>query len=455
MPAVTYVLAWLSRLSGLSTRRSVVSSEQQTASHLDADAAFWYNAFKPMLDKLLRHSCYSESRRNDVLEFFASNMVPFLGPAPKFAARRWRSFMTPDNTPMEPSLAWSALRPAPRTRLAIDIIPNTADVPFATAKQSIDFAVALRQYVDGSNGVSIIDFDLELFFAIAQQLFGPLKDNPLAQEEIADLVSGPSLTFFGLDIEQDSSKVKAYFIPALTATVNDEHPLKTFSDVFLSLGDFSAWAEIVGYIATLPPCDWPMPFILSVDCVPRQAARYKVYFRWSCSCAEDLILHMSLGGRVELSPQHIAGVVDMWNTLAPRTELLDDQKVIAQSGLCVYYDFKEASRLPAVKVYLPVQNWASNDLKAANAIARWLRKFGHKESADSYVRFVSDLWCVASSSTRESKADRPNSRTDLVSTTGFHTYVGIASKDGGCEATTYYNAGMFQQEISPGPSTSR
>ncbi|KZV96965.1 aromatic prenyltransferase [Exidia glandulosa HHB12029] len=414
-------------------------------SYLDDDASYWYNVFKPMLEKLLHHSRYSQARCNDVLAFFASNMVPFLGPAPtgKLAARRWRSFMTPDNTPMEPSLAWSASCPAPRTRLAIDIIPAVNDSPDATAKRSIDFAGALRQYMDGPNTVAITNLDLEAFYAVAEQLFIPVLHNPSAHELIDDLVSGPSMTFFGIDIEEESTKVKAYFIPELAARSLDEDVLVTMSRTFMALvpedpalratlGEFAAWREIVSSFSTLPEEDIPLPFILSVDCVPRLEARYKVYFRCRCRTPEELTRIMSLDGKVELSPRHVQGVIDLWNLLRPNTRQLDSQTLLAESGLCIYYDFKQSSRFPAVKVYLPVQNWASNDLKIARAIATWLETYGHPESARTYVDFASDL-C---------------SHRRLVEASGFHTYVGIAPKAGGCEATTYYNLSLFRQEPS-------
>lgn len=410
---------------------TLIPSQSGAAADLDANSLFWYNAFRDMLEKLLQQSCYSEQRRDDILSFFASHMVPFLGPVPKLSARRWRSFMTQDHTPAEPSLAWSASRPDPRTRLAIDIIPaDASDRPAATAQRAIDFAAALRAYADGRNTVQITSLDLELFYIIAEQLFVPMLENTSVEELIAEVPSGPSLTFFGVDIEETSSKVKAYFIPALTALALDQHPVQVLSNTFLSIGEFPAWAAILGYLATLPFDEMPVPFILSVDCVPRAVARYKTYFRCKVSGPEELISHMSLGGQLPLTRGFIDGVLALWRLLAPRTDQLDSQDVYAETGLCLYYDFKESSQYPAVKVYLPAQNWSSNDLKVAHAISQWLGEFGHPESAKSYLSFASDL------------CDRP-----LGTTSGFHTYVGIApSKSGdGCEATTYYNLNMFRQ----------
>lgn len=404
MPAITRTGTTRSDVSSIAIEGTPRAKQDSVLPDLDAE--LWYDEFRPMLEKLLRHSRYSPTRQDDVLAFFASNMAPFLGQHHTRSARPWRSFMTLDNTPVEPSLAWCAARPEPRTRLAIDIIPasGATDTPSETAQRSLQFTQNLKVYAEGPNPVAITGLDLALFYAIANVLFVPIPDAGAA-DLIARLPSGPSLTFFGIDIEERNTKVKAYFIPGLTAAaLGQEVHLTALITTTLEIlredpnlaleGKFQAWEEIVTYFGRLPTDQVPRPFILSVDCVQESKARCKVYFRCRCRCPEDLKSIMSLGGLVPLAPGHFEAVKALWDLLLPSDTTLDSQSVLAESGLCVYYDFRASSALPAVKVYLPVQNWVSNDLKAANAIAKWLKMYVNPESARTYVQFVAGIWYV-------------------------------------------------------------
>jgi len=390
----------------------------------DENAYFWYHAFAPMLELMLEHSGHSEARKLVCLEFFASHIAPFLGPRP-LSSKPFRSFMTSDHTPVESSLQWKSSSAYPLTRFATDIIPyDGSESPSATVSRALVMADNLYHYSFGPNPMNLA-FYLDLFTDMARELVAPNAP----EELIHQCPSGASQTFFGFDIGATNTKVKAYFLPSLRSLMEGKPRVDIITAMFKKLGKFSAWIAILKYIKTLPIEEQPEPFIVSIDCLPREEARFKVYFRYPATDVVRLFDYLSLGGKVRLTERHAEGIRALWQAAAGTAGRLRGSPVANKSyGLCLYYDFKMSSPVPLAKCYIPVQSWARHDMQIAQFFTAWLKEFCNPAAASRYVDLVSQL------------CDRP-----LEKGKGFHTYIGIApSKDGGCEATSYYNINVFR-----------
>ncbi|EJD34472.1 aromatic prenyltransferase [Auricularia subglabra TFB-10046 SS5] len=396
-----------------------------SASDLLDDNGFWNLTLLPVLHRMIEDGRYSLERQAQVLEFFRKSVGPSLGPEPQLnpvTGRRlpsWRSFVTDDFTPFEPSLTWSSLSPHPYVKFSIEAIPGIpGDGGAIGATSSVAHLLAQRHNMG-------IQFDLGAFNQVAS-LLTCTADCGILTSECLTGDTGPTQVMFGFDLGETTTQTKAYFVPTIRAMETGRSKLDLIASTIQACGVGTAWEPIAEYIRSVQDAD---PFLLAMDCAPLDDARFKAYIRFPTANLDVILRHASLGGRISLSPKFVEAVRALWECLPHDDASTLEYRLRSQTsgGTPIYFSMKrDAPAKP--KLYVPVRLLGSDDHQVAKAFEKWMTQIGNVEAGASYIQHLKKIL--------------PDK--DISCTTGCQTYIGItAPNDQDIECSVYLNPKVF------------
>lgn len=374
----------------LSSNCQTSDDEPDDHSQLD-DEAFWISSFGPMLDSILREGDYSLSRREEMADFFAEYVAPFLGPEPSRdpstgrLVPSWQSFVTDDFTPLEPSWTWKAGRAQPLVKFSAEPVPDSSSAA-GGVRAAIEMADALAAAHDPH-----VHFDRDAFLQVMEHLTS-LVDPPAAPGHRDRGSTALSQVMFGFDVHPGATHTKAYLVPTLRALETGRCKLDVITDAIRACGAGDAWEPVRSYLAAQPGAD---PFLLAIDCAPLDKARFKAYVRFPTSDIDRLIEHISLGGRIPLSDKFVAATRALWARLsaAAGSQLyrVDSQTA---GGTPMYFSVERHAAGPTPKFYIPIRLLGWNDRRIAETFGEWMAEFGRPDAGRAYAHALQKLSCV-------------------------------------------------------------
>ncbi|KAH7100148.1 aromatic prenyltransferase [Auriculariales sp. MPI-PUGE-AT-0066] len=390
--------------SNAGERASSVSSCESD----DEDDNFWVNSLGPMLDSMLAEGQYSAVRRRELADFFTGCIAPYFGPKPTRDASNgrlipaWKSFMTDDFTPLEPSWTWKTGNAHPVLKFSAEAVPqsNTATGALASAMQMAD---GLSRYTD-----SPLEFDRDALVTVVNLLTSRV-DSIQQGREHEQGSTALSQVMIGFDVNHGKTAVKAYILPTLRSLETGQSKLEVVTAAVRACGAGACWEHVLQYLAPQPDAD---PFILAIDCTSLDKARFKP--RWSHSAAAKFV----------------AAIRDLWARLAGNSDGDNIWRVASQTagGTPMYFSVDRAATLPTPKFYVPVRLLGWDDGRIAQVVGEWLAAHGNPAAGSSYVTALQSLSPGRSLSSRY----------------GFHTYIGISPlPNGEIEPSVYLNPSIF------------
>src|SRR5438034_8532334 len=237
------------------------------------DSQFWWRTSGSALAILLQKADYTIESQCWHLNFYASFIIPQLGPAPKTGSRppQWKSFMTDDATPIELSWDWGWERESPAIRYSIEPIG-----PNAGTSADLLNEYAGTCFVHQLN-LMFPDTNLEWFGHFSKELltFSRHDGGHLSPE------GHESRFFIAFDLHESNIVLKAYFFPAFKATETGVSKLAIVSQAISSLpncqpSSFPAFDVLCDYLQTAPTLEVE---IVAVVCMTPSRARTMIYIQ--------------------------------------------------------------------------------------------------------------------------------------------------------------------------------
>ncbi|EJD49486.1 aromatic prenyltransferase [Auricularia subglabra TFB-10046 SS5] len=439
LPVLSRLLPWRKNLANALSRVYTIlkagpshveapcSSDDEDADDSQADdERFWIAALGPMLDAMLREGNYPADRREELADFLAQYVAPYFGPEPSRdpttgrLVPAWKSFMTDDFTPLEPSWTWKGGKAQPLVKFSAEAIPldSSAGAGVRSALRMMD-ALAAAQ---GSH----VHFDRDALLQVMDHLTSLVEPAALPSHG-APGSTALSQVMLGFDLHHGATHTKAYLIPTLRALETGRSKLDVITDAVRTCGAGACWEHVLSYLSSQPDAD---PFLLAIDCAPFEKARFKAYIRFPSTDVNRLLEHASLGGRIPLSPKFVKAVRALWDRLSADSDDAGLYRVASQTsgGTPMYFSVERHASLPTPKFYVPIRLLGWNDQRIAEVFGDWMAEYGNPEAGRNYVQALQKL----------------SPGRSLASRRGFHTYIGIVpTANGDIEPSVYLNPSIF------------
>jgi len=198
-----------------------------------------------------------------------------------------------------------------------------------------------------------------------------------------------------------------------------------------------AWNIVRDFFELCPPHLKPSILGVAVDCVPSQKNRLKVYARTMDASLANVKHFMTLGGmaRTPMVMKAIEQITILWRLLFGdlpedrEPDVGEDRLRHMTGGLLFYYELRGGCAHPHPKLYLPVRHLCRDDAQIMQAMVRFYEATGNFEAARRYPSIVQETF----------------THRTLSSRTGLQTYITIAAKEKGVEATAYLNPECFRR----------
>lgn len=366
------------------SERRTASEDTSASDEDDEEPSFWVSNLWPVLDSMLAHGQYTAPRRHELGGFFAEQIAPFFGPEPSRDPTTgrlipvWKSFMTDDFTPLEPSWTWKRGSAQPVVKFSAEAVPRSN-----TASGALDIAA---QFADALNTCDAkhLQFDRTALSTVVDLLTTPVG----SVQSTSDTEQGStalSQVMMGFDIHHNKTAVKAYILPTLRARATGQSKLNVITSAVRACGAGACWENVFAYLSSQPNAD---PFLLAIDCADLAIARFKVYVRFPTSNIDLLLQHVSLGGRIPLSAKFIRAIRDLWTRLSADSDDSDGlYRVASQTsgGTPMYFSVERSAALPTPKFYIPVRLLGWDDHRVAKTVSQWLTAHGNPEAGRSYI----------------------------------------------------------------------
>ncbi|RKK97494.1 7-dimethylallyltryptophan synthase [Fusarium oxysporum] len=405
---------------------------------------FWWRETGPLMSKLFSKANCSLYTHYQNLILYHTHIVPLLGPRPpiensvqpstRYAP--WRSFLTDDFSPLEPSWNMSGNSNSQSTiRLGIEPVgfeAGTAADPFNQA--------AVTQFMH-SREATELGANLSLFEHFRHDLFvGPESYAELR----AKVPEGEHTTqsFMAFDFDAGRVTTKAYFFPILVSLKTGLSTTQVVSNSIIRLAHKSdVWG--VQAIAALSVIEaWMAGYggaakteMISVDCVNEARSRIKIYVRMPYTSLRKVKEAYCLGGRLtdDNTAEGLQLLEKLWRTVFG---VVDEEFELPQNthrtaGTIFNFELRPGKWFPEAKVYLPVRHYCESDLQIASRLQAFFGKLGWHDAEREYSKDLQDLF-----------PQHP-----LSSSTGTHTYLSFSyKKHKGVYMTMYYSPRVYSTD---------
>ncbi|KAL6702395.1 hypothetical protein ACN47E_002200 [Coniothyrium glycines] len=400
---------------------------------LDENARYWWESSGRVMAILLEDAGYSQSAKHTCLDFFAKSICPNLGAAVDSKNSQWKSFMTDDHTPIELSWDWHTGLKAPQIRFSVEPIGRQAGTAQDPRNQKIapEFLELVKSNIPSADMQWFDHF--KFFFNCGLQ---------------QDLPSGhPSSIFWAFDLDEKEITAKAYFFPEYRAAATNSSTLQVLSEAiatapgstFESLNALRVFRSYA--FGRLEKKESPLEMdMLAIDLVKPFANRFKIYFRIRETSFQAVRDAMTMNGQItgtdiETGVQNLR---QLWNLLFDQEGIEANESLPHNNhrtaGMLFNAEFRLGSKVPNIKIYLPVRHYAQNDWQIINAVQKYMdvstRSIGNGPAGDrkpptsTYGKTMSTIF--GQDTLRQNK--------------GKQTYVGCSIKAGGSlRIVSYFN----------------
>lgn len=333
-------------------------------------AKYWWESCGHALAVLLEKSGYPNQIQHQHLEFIRT-ITPHLGPshAPGIQ-QHWKSFMTDDHTPIELSWDWRTGNKSPKIRFSIEPVGIHAGTPLDPYNQSA--ASELQETLAGL----LSETSMEWLRHFQEKLDGPETNAGVDQVE-----GHRSRQFYAFDLEEDGSIMsKAYFFPGFKARETHQSTIDVILDAIKTapgstpenLQAFEVFREFTQEVSN-PPLEIDM---LAIDLVDPADSRFKIYFRLRDTSLASVMNTMRLNNRLRLPTLNHDVLRKLYFSLLGATvenQIASDNvqlpvKDHRTAGILYNVEFKYQSKVPKVKVYLPVRHYSQNEAAVVQAL---------------------------------------------------------------------------------------
>ena len=394
------------------------------------DAYFWWRTTGSSLALLLEKAGYTIEVQYANLLFYYTYIVPSLGPRPsaKGLPQTWKSFMTDDSSPLELSWSWGSSNVDPVIRYSIEPISY-----FAGTAVDPHNLIATTSLIQSMHHL-LPDIDLQWYNHFASALLAfDYTTSPFPNRD--RMTDHASHTFVAFDLEDQSVRFKAYFLPTTKARQGGKSNLELMSEAISDLPNvsFPSFDCLLSYISSSSQSFTAE--ILGLDCVAPEKSRLKIYLRSRSTSFAAVRSVMTLNGKVP-DDKGIAELRKLWALVLNLPEDFPDEEELGGTGhrtggILYYVEMKPGNALPVLKVYIPVRHYGKNDAAVADGVVAYLRGRDHSDNqvqrTNDYVSALSSICPVP-----------------LSENVGAQTYVSCVIKKGTLGIISYISPEVYK-----------
>ncbi|MCJ1376203.1 hypothetical protein MMC20_007444 [Loxospora ochrophaea] len=366
---------------------------------LNRDAELWWVSAASPLAVLLYQAGYSMQRQIEILSFFATWVVPELGPAlwsTSLNRSEWKSFMTDDGTPIELSWDWSRSKGQPPVvRFSIEPISSSAGSqadPWNTSA-GLSFIRRLRHMLPEFDSRWLDHFSKDL-------LVSPNQTSDLDSKSQQD--QHKSQFFIAFDIHRVGIMAKAYFLPVLksaaTGLTNWELIVRSIAELQSASNlKLEAFKALEKFINKSLHRRFDVE-ILAIDCVSPMEARLKIYLRSPDTSFDSVQEMVTLGDqkRCLQIANRLKDLRELWDAVTYNGKPKDASQNLwdlthRTAGILYNFEIRAGQQDPIPKVYIPVRHYGQNDLAVIEGLWGWLKDRELDSAIKNYTNALTQL----------------------------------------------------------------
>ncbi|KAF5543113.1 prenyltransferase [Fusarium mexicanum] len=313
---------------------------------------------------LAQEAHYPTEKQFEIILFLYAKVLPRIVPLNKGgklnSPSRYTSLLTDDGTPIEYSWKWNNSASPPEIRYCIEAIGSHTGGP-TDPYNYLETEKLLTQDLASC----VPGLDLTWFYHFAKA-FGidqrqVASDNPNAPK---------SSMFVAFEHVLNGVVVKAYFLPSAEAGSGGRPTFETFASAARGvLTDAAALDATLDYVKNNTTGIDLVPDMLAVDCIDPTKSRLKVYVSSTATSFASIVSVMTLGGKISDMDRGIKELEQLLSLiLGTESPISWDDELEVQGvfdkGLAhdfdlyermtYYFDIAPSSKLPDVKLYIPV-----------------------------------------------------------------------------------------------------
>nr|DAD54580.1 TPA_asm: DMATS-type prenyltransferase [Fusarium equiseti] len=407
-----------------------------------AQSAPWWKLIGSQLCLLAQEARYPIEKQFEILLFLYAKVLPRVGPlnkGEKFnSPSRYTSLLTDDGTPFEYSWKWNNSTSSPDIRYCIEAIGShtgSSTDPYNYLETEKLLTQDLASCVPGLDLTWFHHF-VKAFGIDQRQMASNNPDAPKAN------------MFVAFEHVQKGVVVKAYFLPAAEAGSGGPPTFETFASATRGvLNNTAALDASLDFVKNNEMGIDLVPDMLAVDCVDPNKSRLKLYVSTTATSFASIVSVMTLGGKITDVDRGIKELEVLLSfALGKETPISRDDELNVQSvfdkGLAhdfdlygrmtYYFDIAPSSKLPDVKLYIPVIRFGRSDEAVASGLGQYLRLRQRDQFHDGFMRALGSIG-----------AGHPEGSGHRL-----QTYLAVAfQRDGSLAITSYINPGVYHDDL--------
>ncbi|KAK4456382.1 putative dimethylallyl tryptophan synthase [Cladorrhinum samala] len=369
------------------------------------DAQFWWDSTGRMFARLLEAAGYSHSDQYRELFFYATWVIPGMGPAPDVNGKHtgaWSSVWAPGGTPVEFSWDFGQAGDNPMVRFSWEPIGRDAGTPLDPLN-----SFAATEWFDRVKQQNLLPgLETAWYHHFVRHMLPPPD---MRRVKTADSVIEATTPVGGIgiaiDIEPSGRQVsKPLLYPGLRALELGISNLEMVERAVRALP-----AEQLAALNVDPLFDylheatarWGMETgIVCIDCLKPEESRIKIYVRAPHTSVDWLMDGITLGGRYD--PKAIYGeetvqdLADLWQAfLKDAPDAVPTDKAPARASPGFYFTIGAGKKHASPKMYLSPSHFVKNDQEVVDRLREFFatrRKPAKTETMDNYEAALKDIY---------------------------------------------------------------
>ncbi|KAF5630182.1 dimethylallyl tryptophan synthase [Fusarium sp. NRRL 25303] len=365
-----------------------------------AQSAPWWKLIGSQLCLLAQEARYPIQRQFEIILFLYDKVLPRVGPLNKGgklnSASRSTSLLTDDGTPFEYSWKWNRSTSSPEIRYCIEAIGSHTGGP-TDPYNYLETEKLLTQYLASS----VPGLDLTWYYQFTNA-FG------IDQRQVAsDNPNSPKASIFvAFEHVLRGVVVKAYFLPSAAGS-GGPPTFETFASAARGvLTNMAALDAALEYAKNNKMGIDLVPDMLAVDCVDPTKSCLKLYVSSTATSFASILSVMTLEGSISDMDRGIKELELLLSLVLGRETPTswDDEfevqgvfdKDLAHDfdlyeRITYYFDIAPRSKVPDVKLYIPVIRFGRSDAAVASGLGQYLRLRQRDQLHDGFVRALGGI----------------------------------------------------------------
>ncbi|KAK4163009.1 aromatic prenyltransferase [Cladorrhinum sp. PSN259] len=408
------------------------------SSHLrfrSEDGQFWWDSTGRMYARFLQAAGYSIPDQYRELFFYATWVIPELGPAPDLEGKStgsWPSVWAPGGTPVEFSWDFGGAGVSPMVRFSWEPIGRDA----GTALDPLN-SFAATEWIDRAKQQGLLPgLETDLYHHFINHMLPTPDMQRLKTGNTTEATTPVGGVGIAVDAEPSGKSVcKPLLYPGLRALELGISNLEMVERTIRALPPqhFAALnVEPLFEYLREATARWGMETgIVCIDCLRPEESRIKIYVRAPTTSVDWLMDGITLGGRLDPSATYgeetVQDLVDLWQTFfADVPDAVPTDKAPARASPGFYFTVGAGKKQASPKMYLGPSYFVEDDQDVIDRLRTFFatRKRPVKNAVvDSYEAALKDIY--------GGLLKKP----DL----GTIFYVGAAMTKGGLRVVTYHD----------------